>query len=288
MQILRCLALLCALALVTLSSRAQASFYGTDDFNDQTFASGRWSASGTTNGGLWTETNGRLEFTADASSTAIITSNRAQQYVTWSNSASGNTSYTDSWTATATFTLDQAVSATNGAQVIGFEALMAGTASGYYGIYLLNATSGGRVFSSQGVFNGSGYTPTTVGTTGTLAPSFDTSNVLLRISYNGGTNTFTSAYSFDDGATFYDYGTGASSNTSTWAVTPTTGFGLRFYGALYGDGTQAGPIATSGQMFADNLAVSAVPEPSTYAALFGVAALGFAFWRRRRNAAAAP
>lgn len=31
--------------------------------------------------------------------------------------------------------------------------------------------------------------------------------------------------------------------------------------------------------------VSAVPEPSTYAAIFGACALGFAFWRRRQSAA---
>jgi hypothetical protein len=31
---------------------------------------------------------------------------------------------------------------------------------------------------------------------------------------------------------------------------------------------------------------SAIPEPSTYAAIFGAAALGFAVWRRRRGAAA--
>lgn len=271
--------------LLLASPLAAQSFYGSDDFNDNAFASGRWGSFATQNGGLWTETNGRLEFTADASSTLITTSNRAQQYVTWSNSTSGNTSYTDSWTATANFSLDQAVSATNGVQVIGMEALMAGTASGYYGIYLLYATSGGRVFSSQGVFNGSGYTPTTVGTTGALAPGFDTTDVMLRISYNGGTNTFTSGYSFDNGTTFYDYGTGAAMNTSAWAVAPTTGFGLRFYGALYGDGSPIGPIATSGQMYMDNLSVSAVPEPSTYAAIAGLGALGLALWRRRRKTA---
>jgi hypothetical protein len=38
---------------------------------------------------------------------------------------------------------------------------------------------------------------------------------------------------------------------------------------------------------ADLASVSAIPEPSTYAAIFGAAALGFAVWRRRRGAAAA-
>jgi hypothetical protein len=33
----------------------------------------------------------------------------------------------------------------------------------------------------------------------------------------------------------------------------------------------------------DNITVSAVPEPSTYAALFGLGALGLVMWRRRRR-----
>ncbi|MCC5842331.1 MAG: PEP-CTERM sorting domain-containing protein [Opitutales bacterium] len=32
-----------------------------------------------------------------------------------------------------------------------------------------------------------------------------------------------------------------------------------------------------------NFTVEVIPEPSTYAALFGLAALGFAFWHRRRR-----
>lgn len=292
MQFRHLLPLLAGLAL-SLPLSAQV-FYGTDDFNDNSFASGRWGSFGTANGGLWTEANGRLEFTADASSTSIITSNRAQQFVVWSSDTSGNTSYTDSWTVTANLTLDQSVVATNGVQMIGLETFMAGTASGYYGVYLMYATSGGRIFSEQGVYNGSAYTRTTLGSTGSLQSGFDTSDVLLRLSYNGGTQTFTSGFSTDGGATFLDYtsggGTGsfggsAAGSASAWATSPTTGFGLEVYGAIYGNGSSAGPVATSGQMYLDNLSVSAIPEPSTYAASLASVALLVAVCRRRKQRA---
>jgi hypothetical protein len=122
--------------------------------------------------------------------------------------------------------------------------------------------------------------------------NFDGTDVLLKLDYNASTSAFTSAFSFDAGATYYTFGswtgTGhfggpATGNTSAWATAPTTGFGLEIYGALYGDGVSTGPTFLSGQAYADNLSVSAVPEPSTYAAIAGLGALGLAFWRRRQS-----
>ena len=47
-------------------------------------------------------------------------------------------------------------------------------------------------------------------------------------------------------------------------------------------------VTTDGSSFAiDNVTITAVPEPSTYAACAGAAVLGLAFWRRRRAAAKA-
>ena len=283
--------LLAGLSLPTPWLSAQTSFYGADDFTDNAFASGRWSAVQTLNGGLWSETNGRLEFTADATSTAITTSSRAQQYRVWANSTTDNTSYSDSWTATATVSFNDAVVNANGVQIIGLEAMMAGGQSGYYGLYLLNATDGGRIFASEGLYNGTSYTATTLGSTHSpLDPSFDVTAVTLRLSYHGASNTFTSAFSFDNGNTFLDFTSGggsgaitgtAATTTADWFTTPTAGFGLRVYGALYGNGSSAGPTAVSGDMTLDGFAVSAIPEPSTYAMVAGLGALGLAFWRRR-------
>ena len=44
----------------------------------------------------------------------------------------------------------------------------------------------------------------------------------------------------------------------------------------------------SGHVSLDNVSVSAIPEPSTYAAVFGATALGVAAWRRRRAPAVVP
>jgi hypothetical protein len=47
-------------------------------------------------------------------------------------------------------------------------------------------------------------------------------------------------------------------------------------------------VTTNGSNFViDTVKITAVPEPSTYAACAGAAVLGLAFWRRRRAAAKA-
>lgn len=51
---------------------------------------------------------------------------------------------------------------------------------------------------------------------------------------------------------------------------------------LIGVPSTGGPFANVG-LAEVRLFGSAIPEPSTYAALFGASALGFAFWRRRRG-----
>jgi len=65
--------------------------------------------------------------------------------------------------------------------------------------------------------------------------------------------------------------------------TPSTDFSIAFQNWVGGSGGGAQDI------YLDNLtltATSAVPEPSTYAALAGLGALGLALWRRRRQATA--
>ena len=45
-----------------------------------------------------------------------------------------------------------------------------------------------------------------------------------------------------------------------------------------------GPVALiQNTLYVDNVSLAAVPEPSTYAIIFGVAAIGLVMWRRRRS-----
>ncbi len=280
--------------LLLASPLAAQSFYGSDDFNDNAFASGRWTVFGTANGGAWTEINDRMEFTGDATSTSIKTSNRVQQFRVWSNNTASS-SYIDTWIASASFTIDTAAVNSNGVVVMGLETFAATTDAGYYGVYLLSATGGSRIFTERGIWNGTGYNRATLGSTGNLNLSFDTTNVLLETRYNPSTNALTTAFSFDGGTTYYDFTTGGGTNAfggaasftvTNWAASAADGFGLDIYGAFYGDGVNPGQILSGGQAYMDNLNVSAVPEPSTYAALAGLGALGLALWRKRRKHAA--
>jgi len=60
--------------------------------------------------------------------------------------------------------------------------------------------------------------------------------------------------------------------------------GTIYVGIYGGGGTQGGFGSDFMTPAIDNFSVSAIPEPSTYAAIAGAAALGLAAWQRRRSA----
>lgn len=122
-------------------------------------------------------------------------------------------------------------------------------------------------------------------------------NVQVGISFNATTKVLTANYD-TDGAGGNDPVTmdGSSADyvdTSTWNMVSGDTFSIYLvansgFDAEIGSGD--GPTLVAGQVTVDNFSgtdLSAVPEPSTYAALLGVCALGFASWRRRRNQAVA-
>jgi hypothetical protein len=63
-------------------------------------------------------------------------------------------------------------------------------------------------------------------------------------------------------------------------------FTLGLYAQSETSGSGAAFTLLPGTAYADTLTatgLAAVPEPGTYAVIFGFAALGFAAWRRRRS-----
>lgn len=136
-----------------------------------------------------------------------------------------------------------------------------------------NGTEGGR------------YEETTV----SGATSYD-----LIISFDSTTKVLTASYDLDGagGASPVTMNAlGETVDTSTWNMV-SGGFDIHLVGNSGYDseiGSGDGPTLGLGDVSIDNFVgtnLSAVPEPSTYAALFGACALGFAAWRRRQRRAA--
>jgi hypothetical protein len=108
----------------------------------------------------------------------------------------------------------------------------------------------------------------------------------VRLSYNAGTHVLSAGFDANGAAGGYSF-TALSSQTvnvgSAWGMTGNDAFSLYLVGNSGWDeqGIDLSPSVALGQATFDNL--TAVPEPSTYAAMFGVAALGLAVWRRRQQ-----
>jgi hypothetical protein len=298
---------LCVALLLTALTGSAQIFVGSDNFDDNSLtiqgasdqAAGQWrfvnaNASGT--GNYWGETNQRMEFTT----TATAGFNRGflgwvSPSISYNTTPSGNNlgiggtglstgnPYTSSWTAQVQVTNNpNFASPTAGFSNTGFEiyatASPGNVSNAYYGIGLNTTPTAKWIVVEWGKWN--------VGTASfdamrNFIPTSVSTDVLLRMNYNGGTHELAFDYSIDGGINFltgetYDLDGAQAGNEAPF----NNGFGLEFYASTFDIGN---PII-SGQMHFDNLSVSAVPEPSTYAALAGAAVLGFAFWRRRRAA----
>lgn len=295
------------------------TFLGADNFDDNTLtfqganpqAPGQWRTQAANDqtgqtGGSWVEANGRLEYrlTAATSTTGI---NHAQIYWVTPSVSFGaiggaglatQAPYTSSWTAR--------IDATNlmsltGSQysVAGFEIYTTGTVTnvatstpgitttGFWGVMLESfAPVGTRIRSEWGVLD-----TATHGTTNTFSDhnTFMTSGgvgttVTLEMAFDAASKQMTVSYSPDAGATFYTAATWDLDGAQAPGAVPLTdGIGLRLFVAA---SNTAGTIG-EGALYFDNLSVSAVPEPSTYAALAGLGALGLVGWRRRTARVAA-
>lgn len=110
----------------------------------------------------------------------------------------------------------------------------------------------------------------------------------LRVVFDSATKTLTTYYDAD-GATGTYIWTSLSSidvdGAQNWNMTGASTFSLAL--ASYSGDDITGPAIGAGGVYFDNFSVTAIPEPSTYAALAGFGALGLALWCRRQKTAAA-
>jgi len=255
---------LLAIALVACASlNAQPYPYaGSDNFDDNSLGSSwdfGYAVPGTTSG-LFTEKNGRLEFTSGGANQS--------RALAWNNSI--NNGYNEDWSASLTVTNLTAPSA--GYSLIGLQVFAANNLDvGLFGAYAYSDSSTGlNLLAEKGY--GSDFTLTSYVESPAVT---DLTDLTLRFTHDASTHNVTVSYS-NDGATFHD---SIVFNPATdWSGAPVDGFSFRIMAMSTVD------AISSGQMYADNFTVSAIPEPSTYAALAGLGALGLALWRRRQAA----
>ena len=176
---------------------------------------------------------------------------------------------------------------------------------------LVTGLSGGNglALSGTNLFEAAAFSQTLgkYSTTGVLQTGFGTNGLINPWGAGPGAleisgNTLFVAVGTQHSVYSYDVTTGGTLPTTITGLSMPTGlslFGSSLFVMNYGNGSTTGSIGIydlntssystlvsglSGGAYGIAVAnVSAIPEPSTYAALAGVAALGLAFWRKRRN-----
>lgn len=259
------LSLALALTGLLVSTASAQLFVGSDDFSG---GSSKWSYSfriagnGTSNGAL-AFSGTQLDFSKGTGAGSFFRG--------WDGDGAGSASRTSdslttSWIADLTVTNTATGLAGGEYATLGFE--IAGSGGQYSGI-MLGASSGGSYLRAEGI----GFSAVEVGTA-------DATNVNLRLSWDAGTQNLNSFYSLD--------GTNYTALATFNPVSQWTGGAASsgFFFEVFANSNAAAAIST-GSMYADNFSVSAIPEPSTYAAFAGLGALGLAIWRRRQARLAA-
>lgn len=253
-----------AAALLSTTAFTQ-TFPGSDDFSAGDTV--KWDddiirfSTATTDGNL-SFANDRLEYTKAATAGGTVTN----QFIRW-NSGNGSSpdlfSYTTSWVMTVdvTNTVVGGALTSIGIQVSNYNN------DGYASIYLAESGSSTDVYARATGTGMSAISSTTFS---------DNTDITLKFAWDASNQILSSSYAID-GTTFTSLATYA---VSGWSTAPTDGFVM----GIWAQSSIAAEI-TSGQLYADNFAVSAVPEPSTYAAIAGALMLGFAAWKRRTRRA---
>lgn len=271
---------LIALILICLFAvTARGQHLGSNDFTLSTAIDGLGQYSITTNAGTYTVEQGRLEYTAGlTASSRVVNMNSAN-----------NTAYTEDWTASLTLT--NLAAPISGYNLISMQVFAANAEYGFFNIGLTRSASGtsGVLFEKAKTTDG---TVNTYTINSYVWAQADFPDVLVRMSHNATTKDITLGYSLDGGVTYqntftFNPGAGSGDSAGNWYGTPTNGYSFRILSRNSADSSIAGDLmyADSFSVTAGATAMSAVPEPSTYAAIAGLGALGLALWHRRRKAA---
>jgi hypothetical protein len=293
MKLRRFLPLFAGSALLSLPLSAQI-FVGSDNFDDNTLTldsltgeqAGVWSYQSNSTGGSWVETGGRMEFR----NPNVPSGSALRGFLAWVDTPesvspvggaglSNGTPYNSAWTAQ--------VSATNlltgmaaGFALTGLEAYTRSSTgfNTYYGIYLQTGAGVTNLQLEWGYHDGSAW----IRSAPTRTTIADTEDVLLRMTFDPSTKGLAFNYSFNSGTSFTAGATFDLDGTHAGLVAPyQDGIALQLVTA---NSAATGLAIGAGQMSFDNFSVTAIPEPSTYAALAGLGALGLALWRRQRRA----
>lgn len=266
--------------LVVAAPFARGQFSVGDDFST---LSGNWFNESTTGTGAFNVSVGGTEVLnyLDGGLAASGTSTGSRDWM------SNTGSYAQNWQVQIDFTF-------NLTQVDG--------QSSSWSLYIGNLADAEKDDIMQGYFQltTSGVTPSLMlaglfNTDGSMAgfpyepkQKFDpASTVTLKATYVAATHILSLYYDADGSGAGrgFELVTSAPVDATglNWGMTNSDAFGFRLAASNNAGSTLTDAIL-AGEMFADNFAAaSAIPEPATYAAVFGVLALLAAGWRRRQG-----